>query len=67
MRNYCSCVGSIDAAMVIENNNCGIVIRDESEINIANEISKMCDKNKLIIFKSNMKKIANNFSSDNSN
>lgn len=56
--------GSIDAAMVIENNNCGIVIRDESEINIANEISKMCDKNKLNIFKSNMKKIANNFSSD---
>jgi glycosyltransferase involved in cell wall biosynthesis len=57
--------GSIDAARVIENNNCGIVIRDESESNVANEISKMCDKNKLNIFKSNLKKIANNFSSEN--
>ena len=56
--------GSFDASRVIEENNCGIVIRSDSENEIAKAISEMCNSEKLSIYTNNIKKISKNYSSE---
>ena len=55
--------GSFDASRVIEENNCGIVIRSDSENEIAKAISEMCNSEKLSFYTNNIKKISKNYSS----
>ena len=57
--------GSVDASKVIEENNCGIVIRNDNKNEIANAIENICNSENLAFFKKNINKISNNYSSEN--
>lgn len=56
--------GSFDASRIIEENNCGIVIRSDNENKIAEAISEMCNFEKLSTYTNNIKKISKNYSSE---
>ena len=57
--------GSVDASKVIDENDCGIVIRKDNEVEIAKAISTMCDNEKLSVYKNNIMKISKDYSSQN--